>query len=96
VFQKLTAAFVSTLSPSDNNVILTNGGSLRKASLAAGEAILLDTLPLVFMKGQWVKCGTNNMLWLPCEYRPHHVDVHGNTLGLAYESGRVLIIELAF
>ena len=45
------------------------------------------------MKEAWVVIGTENVLWLPPEYRPSFLDVHGNVVALDLELGSVLILE---
>jgi hypothetical protein len=39
--------------------------------------------------------GTDNILWLPPNYRPDCVGVHGNFVAFGYDSGRVMVFEIA-
>ncbi|KAI9779021.1 MAG: hypothetical protein M1816_003781 [Peltula sp. TS41687] len=50
----------------------------------------------IFVKDHWVARGTENMLWLPVDYRPGHVAIRGNVIALGNGSGRVSIMEFAF
>lgn len=46
----------------------------------------------IFRKEQRVTWGTENMFWIPAEYRPKCTAVHGNVIALGYRSGLVLIM----
>jgi hypothetical protein len=49
----------------------------------------------IFVREQWVTRERKNVLWLPPEYRPEHVAVHGSVVALGSASGQVLILEFA-
>jgi WD40 repeat protein len=49
------------------------------------------------VSGNWVKWGTENILWLPPDYRPIRgcgTAVRYNVLAITYEPGRVIFIEI--
>ncbi|KAF8544656.1 NACHT and WD40 domain protein [Trichophaea hybrida] len=48
----------------------------------------------VGLKGHWVRYGTENILWLPPDYRAMCHSVHHNVLALGHMSGRVTFIGL--
>jgi WD40 repeat protein len=52
---------------------------------------------VMFVNKTWVTQGTQNLLWLPPEYRdPSSSAVHDNILALGYHSGQVIVFEFAF
>ena len=52
---------------------------------------------VMFVNKTWVTQGTQNLLWLPPEYRdPSSSAVHDNILALGYRSGQVIVFEFAF
>jgi WD40 repeat protein len=91
-------ANVLTILFSDDGIFLqTNMGPLRTTILSDRATISRPDLPRsIFVKEQWVSWGTENILWLPSEYRPIHVAVHGGIVAFGYRSGRVLFMEFAF
>lgn len=51
----------------------------------------------IFIKDIWVIRSTQNLLWLPPEYRePTRLTVHDNMLALGYRSGQVIVLEFVF
>ena len=52
--------------------------------------------PSLFVDDEWIKVGTDRMLWLPPDYRPSCSDVHGNVVSLGHRSGRVSIFHFTF
>ena len=47
----------------------------------------------LYIKKQWVVCRTENILWLPADYRPICLAVRDNILAMGHASGRVTFIE---
>ena len=47
----------------------------------------------LYIKSQWVAFRTENILWLPAEYRPTCSAVRDNTLVIGHASGQVTFIE---
>ncbi|KAI9786212.1 MAG: hypothetical protein M1839_007622 [Geoglossum umbratile] len=97
--QKLeVGALVDKLSFSDDGSYLeTNRGLLSPASLSSSVVLSQRNLSQdIFVTDQWVTQGMENMLWLPFEYRPEVMAVHGSTVALGYISGRVLISRFSF
>jgi WD40 repeat protein len=47
----------------------------------------------LYVKDKWVACRTENILWLPVDYRPTCLAVQENMLVMGYASGRVSFIE---
>src|SRR5208282_3964702 len=43
--------------------------------------------------GTWITCNSENLLWLPSEYRPLTSVVTGSTVAIGCASGRVLIFN---
>ncbi|KAF2188446.1 putative WD-repeat protein [Zopfia rhizophila CBS 207.26] len=52
--------------------------------------------PSVDVKGQWVSYNSEDVLWLPFDYRPTDVAVYGSIVGFGYSSGRVSFMEFVF
>jgi hypothetical protein len=50
--------------------------------------------PLLSVNGNWVKFRTENILWLPPEYRPGYVAVRHNVLAIGSSLGRVIFMEI--
>jgi hypothetical protein len=42
----------------------------------------------------WIQHASNNMLWVPSEYRPSHSSVSGTMVGVGVGSGRVWICSI--
>jgi WD40 repeat protein len=98
-----TDAVIWTISFSnDGSFLNTNRGPLHTAFLSVRTAISRpDYPPFVFVEDQWVSRGMvsrgmETILWLPSEYRPSSVAVHGSTIGFGHPSGRVSFMEYAF
>jgi WD40 repeat protein len=47
----------------------------------------------LYVTENWVTWRTENLLWLPPDYRVDHVAVRNNILAMALKSGRVIFIE---
>ena len=52
-----------------------------------------DFSSYLYVKKQWVACRTENILWLPADYRPICLAVRDNILAMGHASGRVTFIE---
>ncbi|KAI9854448.1 MAG: hypothetical protein M1813_001242 [Trichoglossum hirsutum] len=52
-----------------------------------------DPPPYLYVKKQWVACRTENILWLPIDYRPICLVVRDNILVMGHASGQVTFIE---
>jgi len=50
--------------------------------------------PLLSVNGNWVKFRTENILWLPPEYRPGSVAARHNVIAIGSSIGRVIIMEI--
>jgi WD40 repeat protein len=50
----------------------------------------------IFVKGQWVARGTDNLLWLPPDHRPTRVAVRDGVAVLGCASGQVSFLELSY
>lgn len=74
----------------------TNRGSLDITSLSPRT---LPSRPLsstsIFVREPWILRGMKNLLWLPSDYWPHCVDVHGSVVALGDGSGRLSILEFS-
>jgi WD40 repeat protein len=81
-----------TLSFSDDGTSLrTDRGLLLTINLLPGAGASLQNLSRgVFVKEQWVARETENILWIPPEYRPTCTAVHGKVVVLGTASGRML------
>jgi WD40 repeat protein len=54
------------------------------------------TLPRgIFVKERWIARGTENLIWLPSDYRPSSAAVCGDVVVLGHLSGRVSILGFA-
>ena len=75
----------------------TDRGFLRIQSTRSG-ILPSQSKPIcdVFVKERWVARDMENLLWLPLEYWPVCVAVHGSLVALGSRSGRVSILEFAF
>lgn len=47
----------------------------------------------IILHEQWVLQNGERVLWLPAEYQPDKIAIHGGTVGFGYSSGRVLIMK---
>ena len=48
------------------------------------------------LKGEWIQYNSQNMLWLPHEYRSRISAFHGNSLAIGRNSGTVSFLRLNF
>ncbi|KAF2182405.1 putative WD-repeat protein, partial [Zopfia rhizophila CBS 207.26] len=88
---------IQTLSFSEDGTFLqTNMGVLHATSLSSIDNLSRSNPSQgIFVKKQWVRWGTEDMLWLPPEYRPSCTAVYRSVIALGHFSGRVLILEFA-
>jgi WD40 repeat protein len=47
----------------------------------------------LYVTEQWVACRTENILWIPADYRLTHLAIRDNILVMGYASGQVTFIE---
>ncbi|KAF2185880.1 hypothetical protein K469DRAFT_157967 [Zopfia rhizophila CBS 207.26] len=81
----------------DGTLIQTNRGVLHITPLSSGDNLSRSSPSHgIFVKEQWVRWGTGDILWLPPEYRPRCTTVYGSVIALGYSSGRLLFLEFAF
>ena len=81
----------------DETFLKTNRGPLHSKILSDYTAISQPDLPRsISVKQQWVSWGMEYILWLPPEYRPTFVAVHGAIIAFGYKSGLVSFMEIAF
>ncbi len=89
---------IETLSfSSDQTVLHTDKGPFRITFSPNGAATLgIDPSGGMYVRGQWLSRGNQNMLWLPPEYRPTRTAVWGDIVALGHDAGRVSIFEFNF
>jgi hypothetical protein len=95
-------ATVNALSYSDDGTLLkTNRGLVQLPKFLINMPDIMpppsDQIDIpcsVFVKEQWIPLGTEDVLWLPPEYRPSYTLVDGNIVALGLQSSLVLILEL--
>ncbi|RYP57870.1 hypothetical protein DL770_010563 [Monosporascus sp. CRB-9-2] len=89
-------AIIQTFFLSDTTFLQATRG-LSHASLSFGNNLSQSSSSHgISMTEQWVRRGTEDMLWVPFEHRPRCTAVCGNAIAFGYESGRVSILEFAF
>ncbi|KAF2175910.1 WD40 repeat-like protein [Zopfia rhizophila CBS 207.26] len=98
VQQTLNVNDVQTLSFSDDGTFLqTNRGVLYTAPLPhSADVSRPSPLHAIFVKDRWVSWRTEDMLWLPDEYRESRTAVYGSVVAFGNRSGHVSILEFAF
>jgi WD40 repeat protein len=92
-----TRAVTSLSFSKDGRYLNTDRGILILNSSALGTCHNLEQPACVILvKDTWVTRSTQNLLWLPPEYRdPPCSAVHDNMLVLGYHSGEVIVLEFA-
>ena len=96
----LTEGSIRYLSFTSNSSYLeTNHGIVEITSLTQVESRSQSNSIVCPLRvsGNWVKWGTENILWLPPDYRPIRgcgTAVRYNVLAITYEPGRVIFIEI--
>ena len=88
---------IHTLSFSDDGTFLqTDQGTLHARLLSNSTAASWPSRPQsISIEWPWVSQRGKKMLWLPLEYQPDCVTVHGDIVALGCKSGRVSFIEFA-
>jgi len=88
---------IHTLSFSDDGTSLeTDRGLLPITSLSSSIVSSRQSFSRdISVQEQWVTTGTENILWLPLEYRPNCAAMHGSIVALGSMSGLVSILEFA-
>jgi WD40 repeat protein len=77
---------------SDGSCLHTDRGVLDITCGIASHSPPSDT-PALFVKEQWIVCGSKTLLWLPPDYRASSVALFGDIIALGHASGRLSIIE---
>jgi WD40 repeat protein len=81
---------IYNLSFSDDGLCLkTERGLLELSSVGQPQS----DFPYLYVTSQWVTCKTENILWLPADYRPTCLAVRENLVVLGHTSGRVISIK---
>ncbi|KAF2183951.1 hypothetical protein K469DRAFT_581137, partial [Zopfia rhizophila CBS 207.26] len=85
----------------DGAFIQTDGGALHTTlhttSLPSSDVLSRSSLLHgISVSEQWVRWGTEDILWLPKEYRPSCTAIYESVVALGNFSGRMLILEFAF
>jgi WD40 repeat protein len=91
----ITEEFIADLSfPNDGLYLKTERGLLELNCLHDSVGQPQSNFPsYLYIKDRWVACRTENILWLPTDYRPSCLVVRGNILIMGHASGRVTFIE---
>jgi hypothetical protein len=53
----------------------------------------LSATPALFVKKQWIVCGSKTLLWLPPDYRTAEVAIFRDTIAFGHKSGLVSIMD---
>ena len=77
---------------SDGSCLHTDRGVVNIACGIASPSLPSAT-PALFVKEQWIVCGSQTLLWLPPDYRATSVAVFKGIIVLGHASGRVSIME---
>ena len=86
---KIDVAITSLLLSSKGLYLETNRGQLDISFFSSKFLNQLSSIRGLFLKETWVAYKTENILWLPSEYRATSSAVQGNILVLGHASGRV-------
>ena len=79
---------------SDGQYLETDRGLLRiQSSIPNSSPVQAQCFGEVFLKGNWITRGGENLLWLPSDYRASCSALYGNVLVLGCPSGQVTCIE---
>ncbi|KAF8537845.1 putative WD-repeat protein [Trichophaea hybrida] len=81
---------------SNGSYLETNQGILELNTLThcQSRSQFTSTSCVLYAGEQWVTWGTQNILWLPADYRPQCVSVRHNVIVIGHSSGGVTFIEL--
>ena len=77
---------------SDGSCLHTDRGVVNITCGIASPSLPSAT-PALFVKEQWIVCGSQTLLWLPPDYRATSVAVFKGIIVLGHASGRVSIME---
>ena len=80
----------------DGQYLETDKGSIRFQLLSPDASRpQAQSLCNIFVKGDWITRDTDNLLWLPSDYRATCSALHRNQLVLGHASGQVTFIEFS-
>jgi hypothetical protein len=78
----------------DGQYLETNRGLLSlRSSFPNSSPPQVQSFSNIFAKGDWITRDTENLLWLPFDYRVMRLVLHRNQLALGYASDQVIFIE---
>ena len=86
---KVDVVITSLLFSSNGLYLETDRGQLDISSFSSKFPGQLSSIRGLFLKETWVAYKTENILWLPSEYRATSSAIQGNILVLGHASGRV-------
>ena len=86
---KVNVVITNLLFSSNGLYLETDRGQLDISSFSSRFPVKLNSIRGLFLKKTWVAYKTENILWLPFEYRAISSAVQGNILVLGHASGRV-------
>ena len=93
---KLGAVISTLLFSSDGSYIETDRGRLDR--LCLHPSTIPSSQPViiygVFVEDEWIRRGTDRLLWLPPDYQPSCSAVHESVVGLGHGSGCVSIFAI--
>jgi WD40 repeat protein len=88
--------YISTLHFSrDGSSLITNCGTYPTSLICNEQHSVVERTSDVSVKGNWIYCGEETMIWLPPDYRPDCIAVYQNIAVFGYWTGAVTMLQLA-
>jgi WD40 repeat protein len=78
----------------DGSSLITNRGEYPTLLVCKDLRATADRLSDVSVKGNWIYCREESMIWLPPDHRPSHVAAYQNIAVFGYSTGAVTMLQL--
>jgi WD40 repeat protein len=90
-----TSTVLEILFAADGSHLRINRGILQlNISPSPNVQLQFNSVPYLFVEDCWITCNTQNVLWLPPDYRAICVAVQGSTVVLGHSSGLVTFVKI--
>ncbi|KAF3029560.1 hypothetical protein E8E12_000924, partial [Didymella heteroderae] len=79
----------------DSSHIITDRGMYPTRLVCDEQSITAEPMSAVSVRGNWIFRGEENTIWLPPDRRPHCLATYQSVAVFGYETGAVIMLQLA-